>query len=108
VSLDEGEAEVVLGPTDDGGYYLVGLRRTSTGLFQNVAWSTPLAFRQTSDNAARAGLRTLELLRWYDVDTPADLLRLRDEILTSEEARLRAPATSSWLLAHASSLPASA
>lgn len=108
VSLDGGEAEVVLGPTEDGGYYLVGLRQPSVGLFRNVAWSTPLAFRQTADNATRSGLRTLELPRWYDVDTPADLLRLRDEIFTNEEARLRVPATYSWLLSHASSLPASA
>ena len=107
-SLAAGEADIALGPTEDGGYYLVGLRRPAAGLFRNVEWSTPLVFRQTADNAARAGLRTLELPRWYDVDTPADLLRLRDEIFTQREARLRAPATHRWLLAHASSLPASA
>jgi rSAM/selenodomain-associated transferase 1 len=105
-SLAEGEADVALGPTDDGGYYLVGLRQSSGGLFRDVAWSTPLAYRQTADNAARLGLRTLELPRWYDVDTPADLLRLREEILADEESRRRAPATRRWLLAHASSLPA--
>jgi uncharacterized protein len=107
-ALAAGESDIALGPTEDGGYYLVGLRRPARGLFRNVAWSTPLAYRQTADNAARSGLRTLELPRWYDVDTPGDLLRLRDEILTSEEARSRAPATRRWLRAHASSLPASA
>ena len=105
-SLDNGETDVALGPTDDGGYYLVGQRQFSGGLFRNVAWSTPLAYQQTAANAAREGLRTLELPRWYDVDTPADLVRLREEILADEAARLRAPATHRWLLAHASSLPA--
>jgi rSAM/selenodomain-associated transferase 1 len=105
-SLSAGESDVALGPTEDGGYYLVGLRRPAGGLFRNVSWSTPLAYRQTADNAASAGLRTLELPRWYDVDTPADLLRLRDEISADEGARLRAPATHHWLLTHASSLPA--
>src|SRR5947207_11732307 len=79
-SLAEGESDIALGPTEDGGYYLVGLRQPSRGLFRNVAWGTPLAYRQTARNAAREGLSTLELPRWYDVDTPADLLRLRDEI----------------------------
>ena len=107
-SLGAGDSDVVLGPTDDGGYYLVGLRRPSSGLFQNVAWSTPHAYRQTFDNAARLNLRTLELPRWYDVDTFKDLLRLRDEIFMDEESRQRAPSTNGWLLAHASALPASA
>jgi rSAM/selenodomain-associated transferase 1 len=106
-SLSAGEADVALGPTEDGGYYLVGLRQKFGGLFRNVEWSTPRVYRQTAGNAARLGLRVLELPRWYDVDTRADLLRLRDELLADEEARTRAPSTREWLRAHASSLPAS-
>ena len=105
-SLSAGESDVALGPTEDGGYYLVGLREPFEGLFRNVEWSTPRAYRQTASNASRLGLRVLELPRWYDVDTSADLLRLRDELLSDEEARARAPHTSKWLHAHASSLPA--
>jgi uncharacterized protein len=100
-TLAEGDADVVLGPTDDGGYYLVAVRRAQLGLFRNVAWSTPLAYRQTADNAARLALRALELPRWYDVDTPDDLLRLCDELLDDEEARERAPHTWRWLLSYA-------
>ena len=107
-SLAAGEADIALGPTEDGGYYLVGLRAPRRGLFQNVAWSTPAAYRQTADNAARLGLRALELPRWYDVDTRADLLRLREEIFRDAAARRRAPATHRWLLAHAPALPPSA
>ncbi|MCA1636693.1 MAG: glycosyltransferase, partial [Acidobacteria bacterium] len=103
-SLSAGESDLALGPTEDGGYYLVGLRRCVSNLFQNIAWSTPLAYQQTVRNAAHLNLRVLELPRWYDVDTFPDLLRLRDEILTSEEARAQAPATSQWLQAHDSQL----
>lgn len=99
-SLAAAESDIALGPTEDGGYYLVGLRRPAAGLFQNVAWSTPRAHRQTARNAARLGLRALELPRWYDVDTFADLLHLRDEIFESAQARRRAPATHRWLLEH--------
>ena len=107
-SLAAGEADIALGPTEDGGFYLVGLSRPSPGLFQHVAWSTPSVYRQTAGNAARLGLRALELPRWYDVDTYADLLRLREEIFRDESARLRAPATHGWLLTHAPGLPPSA
>jgi rSAM/selenodomain-associated transferase 1 len=105
-SLSAGESDVALGPTDDGGYYLVGLREPFGNLFRHVEWSTPRAYRQTASNASRLGLRVLKLPRWYDVDTRADLLRLRDDIISDEEARARAPHTTEWLRAHASSLPA--
>jgi rSAM/selenodomain-associated transferase 1 len=100
-ALTSGEADVALGPTIDGGYYLVGLRSDCRNLFPDVAWSTPLAYRQTAVNAARLGLRLLELPQWYDVDVPSDLSRLRNELFMDEEARERAPATYRWLLAHA-------
>ena len=96
-ALARAEADVALGPVDDGGYYLVGLRRPAPELFRGVAWSTPRAYAQTAANAARLGLRLLELPRWYDVDTPADLLRLRAELSADEDARRRAPATHAWL-----------
>ena len=73
--IDEGlallrEKEVVLGPSTDGGYYLVGRRKGESRIFQDVAWSTGMVFEQT---LARLGTQTLGLLPpWYDVDTPAD------------------------------------
>lgn len=101
-ALAANECDVALGPTDDGGYYLVGLRRFIPGLFQNISWSTPLAYEQTARNAAQLGLRTLQLPIWYDIDTPPDLLRLRDELYADEEAQTRAPATQRWFMAQAS------
>ena len=95
--LAGGGADVALGPTEDGGYYAVGMRAPARGLFDAVEWSTPRAYAQTAANAARLGLRLLELPRWYDVDTPADLQRLRAELSADEEARRRAPATAGWV-----------
>ena len=73
--LDEGlallrEKEVVLGPSMDGGYYLVGRRKGESRIFQDVNWSTGMVLGQT---LARLGTQTLGLLPpWYDVDTPAE------------------------------------
>jgi rSAM/selenodomain-associated transferase 1 len=94
------KADVVLGPTEDGGYYLIGFHRRERGLFQDVAWSTPQAYAQTAQNAAQLGLRLRQLPIWYDVDTPSDLSRLRAELTSDREARRRAPATYQWLLEH--------
>ena len=73
--IDEGlvllrDKEVVLGPSTDGGYYLVGRRKGDSRIFQDVAWSTGMVLEQT---LARLGTQTLGLLPpWYDVDTPVD------------------------------------
>jgi rSAM/selenodomain-associated transferase 1 len=96
-SLAAAESDITLGPTEDGGYYLVGLRRPTSGLFQNIDWSSPQAYAQTVRNARHLGLRLLELPPWYDVDTFSDLLRLRAEIFSDEEARRRAPTTYRWM-----------
>ncbi|MDT7778920.1 MAG: uncharacterized protein QOC99_1432 [Acidobacteriota bacterium] len=96
-ALARGTADIALGPAEDGGFYAVALRSPVPGLFERVEWSTPRAYVQTARNAARLGLRLLELPRWYDVDTPADLLRLAAELSADEDARRRAPATYEWL-----------
>lgn len=95
--LTGGRADVVLGPTEDGGYYAVGMREPAAGLFDAVEWSTPRAYAQTARNVARLGLRLSELPFWYDVDTPADLARLRAELDDDKDARRRAPSTYDWL-----------
>ncbi len=69
-------ADLVLGPADDGGYYLVGLRRPIPTLFTNVVMSTPTVLHDTLVIARQLGLRTTLLAPWYDVDTFADLERL--------------------------------
>ena len=65
--------DVVLGPSIDGGYYLVGVSRSTPEIFEDVEWSTPSVLSQTIDRVQRAG-RTLGLVSpWFDVDTPEDL-----------------------------------
>ncbi len=67
---------VVLGPSLDGGYYLIGLSSAHSELFERVEWSTPRVLEQTLDRIHRLGLPVELLEPWYDVDTPADLERL--------------------------------
>ncbi len=98
-ALSNSDADFALGPVEDGGYYLVGLREYEPGLFRGVAWGTERVYRQTAANAARLGFRLLEgLPRLYDVDTPADFDRLRRELLANRRRAARlAPATYEWL-----------
>ena len=102
--LTDKTTDVVLGSTADGGYYLVAVSNPIPGLFRNVEWSTPLTYEQTASNVNHLKLRLLELPQWYDVDTFADLLRLRDELFSDPHAPHRAPATYSWMLDHDLSL----
>ena len=67
----------VLGPAVDGGYVLIGLSRPCPTLFQGIAWSTPTVLAATRRRLQRAGMNWAELPPGWDVDTPADLRRLR-------------------------------
>ena len=98
--LESGEADLVLGPSHDGGYYLLGVRRPVSGLLDGVPWSTGEVFDAVTANAERIGLRVLVLPAWYDVDTPSDLSRLAEELLSDPAARERAPCTLQWAVAH--------
>jgi rSAM/selenodomain-associated transferase 1 len=73
-------ADVVLGPSEDGGYYLIGLKEPRPELFRDIAWSTTTVTAQTLACAETLGLRVALLPPWYDVDTDADLERLRAEL----------------------------
>jgi hypothetical protein len=70
---------VVLGPADDGGYYLLGVKAAHAHLFANIAWSTPTVAETTRTRAAELGLAVVELPPWYDVDDRATLNRLAEE-----------------------------
>jgi rSAM/selenodomain-associated transferase 1 len=71
---------VVLGPAEDGGYYLIGLKQAHARLFEEIAWSTPLVFAQTVERAREIGLEPVVLPTWYDVDDVAALHRLHREL----------------------------
>jgi glycosyltransferase A (GT-A) superfamily protein (DUF2064 family) len=70
------ERRVVMGACDDGGYYLLGMRRSHAGLFTDIAWSTDTVADTTRDRAASLGLDLVELPAWYDIDDAAALERL--------------------------------
>ncbi len=68
-------ADVALGPSEDGGYYLIGLSRPAPALFDGIAWSTAAVFQQTLTRASALGLRVHTLRVGYDVDRPEDWQR---------------------------------
>jgi uncharacterized protein len=88
---------VLLGPAEDGGYYLIGLKRAHRRLFQDIAWSTEHVLRQTLARAAEIGLAALTLRSWYDVDDLESLRRLARELRDPDEAGYPAPHTASFL-----------
>ena len=72
---------VVLGPSTDGGYYLLGMKLRHRRLFEDIAWSTAQVLGQTRERAAELGLETVLLPTWYDVDDAAALRVLMCETL---------------------------
>ena len=64
--------EVVLGPSKDGGYYLLGLRRVRPEIFEGIAWSTAVVAEQTRQRLRMQAIAWEELIELSDVDTLAD------------------------------------
>ena len=65
--------DVVLGPAEDGGYYLVGLRLSAHGIFTGIEWSTPGVLEQTMQKALAADLSVATVDRLADLDSPSSL-----------------------------------
>lgn len=84
-ALDAG-ADVVLGPTEDGGYYLIGLAQPQPRLLREVSMSTPTVLQDTLALAHALGLKTALLPSWYDIDSVADLIRLQDHLAVLDES----------------------
>ena len=74
---------VVLGPSEDGGYYLIGLKQAHRRLFTGIKWSTEKVLSQTIERAAEIDLPVELLPAWYDVDDAGGLKRLCDELFSS-------------------------
>lgn len=72
-SLDTHDA--VIGPTEDGGYYLIGVRADIPELFRDIPWSTDSVARATLERASALGIAVDVLPTWYDVDDIASLRR---------------------------------
>ena len=76
------EVPVTIGPTFDGGYYLIGLSVQEDDLFDNIEWSTSSVFSQTLARIKTANKQLSILSPWYDVDTPDGLEFLRSHLLS--------------------------
>jgi rSAM/selenodomain-associated transferase 1 len=77
--LDKPGVDVVLGPCDDGGYYLIGWKRPYPNLVRDVTMSTPTVLADTIALILDAGLQLAMLPQWYDVDDDAALYRMPAE-----------------------------
>ena len=93
-SLD-GFRGVVLGPADDGGYYLIGMRTRHAALFCGVPWGTSSVLTDTLRAADRGGIEARLIRAAYDVDTIEDLRRLEEDLRTAP--RHLAPHVRRWL-----------
>jgi len=74
----------VLGPSSDGGYYLLGLKAAHRRMFEDIAWSTEHVAEQTLERARQIDLDVHLLPVWYDVDDIETLRRLRAELCRGE------------------------
>lgn len=84
--LRDPHCDVVLNPTDDGGYCLVGMREPHRPIFEKIAWSTATVLSDTLTQAKRHQLTVKLLPPWHDVDDVSDVYRLAAELSQSHEA----------------------
>lgn len=73
-------SDVVLGPAEDGGYYLIGARRFLPEIFKNIAWGSGEVLVQTIRVLRELGVGFELLIPWYDIDRGEDLIKLHAEI----------------------------
>ncbi len=88
---------IVLGPCDDGGYYLIGLKQLHREVFEEIDWSSERVLEQTRQRAKQIGVGVRELPRGFDVDDRAMLHRLCDELLAKKVHDNIAPKTQEFL-----------
>lgn len=80
----------VLGPSEDGGYYLIGVKAAHRRLFEEIEWSTERVATQTLERAAEIGVEMVELQTWYDVDDGPTLRALCGELFDPASPRAQA------------------
>jgi len=97
-----GSCDLVVGPTHDGGYYLVGAKAPHPGLFAASAMGTASALDILLARARKLQLSVRSTDEFYDIDVPADLSRLEEDLRVAPE---RAPRTAAWLTEWARTRP---
>lgn len=97
--LEKNENECVFGPTQDGGYYLVGLAENSPVFFKNVEWSSANTLADNIRNAESIFAKTPSFVRQrHDVDEPSDLKLLFNEFASNQDLAVLSPHTADWLV----------
>ncbi|MBI4526323.1 MAG: TIGR04282 family arsenosugar biosynthesis glycosyltransferase [Deltaproteobacteria bacterium] len=81
--------EVVLGPTRDGGYYLIGMRRPIPEIFERIPWGSETVFSTTIHKLDSLGVPTYRVPVWFDIDAPEDLLCFEAIMDSSEDGPQR-------------------
>lgn len=74
----------VIGPSVDGGYYLIGVKHAEPRIFEGVAWSTDRVYAETVERVREVGMELVELPKWYDVDDARTLAILERELIHGE------------------------
>ena len=77
---------VVLGPSRDGGYYLIGMNRLMPEIFTGMTWSHGQVFSDTIKKAQALKIEALQLPLWFDIDTPLDLKQLPQWLRDCEQS----------------------
>lgn len=88
---------IVLGPSDDGGYYLIGLKKLHRAVLERIEWSTERVLDQTLQRASEIGVEAKLLPMGYDIDDRAALRRLCNELLSENSRDRVAPDTRRFL-----------
>jgi rSAM/selenodomain-associated transferase 1 len=93
--LSSAEHKVVLGPSQDGGYYLIGMNQPTPALFANMTWGHDQVLAETTARLRRLGVSFALLPSWFDIDTLDDIQRLGG--LDDPALRRRMPRTFAYL-----------
>jgi len=81
-----GKSDIILGPSHDGGYYLIGLKNPCKGIFKGVEWSSKTVLDNTITNASNIGKKISILKKWYDVDDSMGFIRLKSDLKKKKKA----------------------
>jgi uncharacterized protein len=92
--LQLAEHDAIIGPSADGGFYLLGLQRCPSGLLSGIPWRSATTREHTVERLCSVGLTVAEAEPWFDVDVPTDLVRL---VGLLREKRISAPRTAGFL-----------
>jgi rSAM/selenodomain-associated transferase 1 len=91
------ETDICLGPSGDGGYYLIGMNTLHKELFKKIPWSTPEVLKVTLERIEEAGLSAGLLEEFRDVDTIEDLTKLRADLLETKTWEWIPKETQKWM-----------